>query len=1118
MLARVARAGILSALAVLFTLLGTPAPQAREASLRGAEMNGFGRIALEFDQTTKVSARVANGILVISFSEPVTLRGERLAAELPSYVSIVRRDPDGTGLRLALTSVFRPSVLEAGERVFIDLLPRNWTGLAPGLPQDVVTELARRAREAESQVRDESRRRQNEPPKPLAVRIAQLPTLTRAVFIPPKIAPVSFRTSGNEVSLHFDAPLTLEAGKLKPQLGAAVRAISAQPANGALVVKLTLEPGYEARGFREDETFVVDLAKPKPAAPSEALGTEAQGAAGQPATLSNVAQAGAAAVPPPRPAAGLVRPAVTVAPDGLRIVFPFTAATAAAAFERGGVATLLFHTSEAIEFPSLPAGALGHANRVEVAREGALAVVRLTLSEPQLIGFAPEEDRWVLTLGEKGVAASEPLTLTRSVGEAGLISLAVPLADPSGVHWLRDPQSGERLAVATAFGPTRGMSKPQTFVEFRLLPTAHGVVVAADADDLNVLSGPKGLLIGRSSGLALSPPGLSFGPEPTRPSDRLVIGRDESKERLGNVFDRYRALMRAVVEADGSGLSPARVELARFLVTIGMNAEAAGILDYAVQQDPALLRQTHALLLRGIAAAQMRRPGEARKALSAELLVENYEAVLWRAVLDAHASRWRQALSGFQRANLVLDLYPDELQGPIRLLAVRAALDMQDHRYAENELMAVHQLAAGTYSAQEAALLTARLNEAAGKLEDAAEAYRKLAMEAERPVAAEATARWVALAVRTRSMPHDEAIARLETLSFAWRGDEVEIATIGQLGRLYAEAGRWREAFTMAVRANRFFPDHEISRALHEGTGQLFDDLFLTGKGETLSRVDALALYFDFKQFTPIGRRGDEIVRRLADRLVELDLLEQASDLLHYQVEHRLTGAARATVAARLATINLMDNKPAAALAALHGTRLPELPLPIRRARMLLEARALSDVSRTDLAIEVLQGESGAEIDRLRADIYWTGRRWREAGEAHEELAGTRWQGPEPLPERTRLDVMRAAVAYSLAGEKLALDRLRAKFATKMADSADARTFAFLMRPDSAGTRAFRDIARTVTSADTLTDFLDEYRKRYPDAAASERRRATPEAASSPEPPARPHAQRAPGSAPAPNG
>ena len=277
--------------------------------------------------------------------------------------------------------------------------------------------------------------------------------------------------------------------------------------------------------------------------------------------------------------------------------------------------------------------------------------------------------------------------------------------------------------------------------------------------------------------------------------------------------------------------------------------------------------------------------------------------------------------------------------------------------------------------------------------------------------------RWVTLALAEGAMQPDEGIARLETLAVAWRGDEIEAGALGQLGTLYAGAGRWRDAFTAARRASRIFPDHDLTRALHEDTGRLFEDLFLSGKGESLARVDALALYFDFKEFTPIGRRGDEIVRRLSDRLVELDLLDQAGDLLWHQVEHRLSGAARATVAARLATVRLMDGKPQAALQTIQATRLPELPAAIKRARILLEARALSDLSRTDLALDVIAGESGPEIDRLRADILWTGRRWRDAGEEHERLVGTRWQDSEALGDRERRDVLRAAIAYSLADE-----------------------------------------------------------------------------------------------------
>ena len=158
------------------------------------------------------------------------------------------------------------------------------------------------------------------------------------------------------------------------------------------------------------------------------------------------------------------------------------------------------------------------------------------------------------------------------------------------------------------------------------------------------------------------------------------------------------------------------------------------------------------------------------------------------------------------------------------------------------------------------------------------------------------------------------------------------------------------------------------------------------------------------------------------------------------------------------------------------------------------EARALSDLSRTDLALQNLDGEGGPEVDRLRADILWAGRRWREAGEAHEALVGIRWQGTQPLGDADRADLLRAAIAYGLGDEALALDRLRAKFSAKMADSADARTFALLTAPNASGTPAFREAARRAASADTLAAFFAEYRRRYPETAVPDRPAAPAEA------------------------
>ncbi len=151
-----------------------------------------------------------------------------------------------------------------------------------------------------------------------------------------------------------------------------------------------------------------------------------------------------------------------------------------------------------------------------------------------------------------------------------------------------------------------------------------------------------------------------------------------------------------------------------------------------------------------------------------------------------------------------------------------------------------------------------------------------------------------------------------------------------------------------------------------------FDSLFLGGKGDALPPIEALGLFYDYRDLTPIGRRGDEMIRRLADRLVSVDLLDQAAELLQHQVDHRLQGAARAQVATRLAVIYLMNRKPRPrARRRLQTTRTAELSNELRDQRLLLEARALSDTGRHDLALELIANINSHEAIRLRSDILW---------------------------------------------------------------------------------------------------------------------------------------------------
>ena len=74
---------------------------------------------------------------------------------------------------------------------------------------------------------------------------------------------------------------------------------------------------------------------------------------------------------------------------------------------------------------------------------------------------------------------------------------------------------------------------------------------------------------------------------------------------------------------------------------------------------------------------------------------------------------------------------------------------------------------------------------------------------------------------------------------------------------------------------------------------------------------------------------------------------------------------------------------------------------------------------------------------------------------------------------------MRAAIAYSLAGDETSLDRLRTRFEPKMKSSPDASAFAVVTQNIDLQGVAFRDLAGKIASVDTLEAFMQDFKKRF---------------------------------------
>jgi len=1104
-------------LAALALAAGLDAPAlAASATMRGEAMPaGFGRVSLAFDEPTQTRIRVANGVLIVAFGSPVRVDIARIARELPNYVSVARIDPDGRGMRFALTQPYKANLIEAGDKAFIDLLPQNWAGVMPGPPPEAIAELTERLRIAEAKAR-EAARQPAAPPALLTMRSASLPTLERLIFKAPAETKLLSELSDGTLKLVFDKPMNVEAGEIRNALPPDVALSALDAGKDALSLTLALPKDWQARSFNDESGLVVDLLRPAkigalslpdldkpqpPAAPTPAPATlePAKPALAQPVMQpATPAPQPAAVAPTPEPPPG----AVAISAAETRLDFRFPRRTGAAAFLDAGVMTLVFDTRDTID-PARLSGLLPKLiEESSVTREGRVTLVRLRLAGQPLTRFFDDGNGWSLDLGEDAGKPAAVIEPQRSMDERGQTILAVPLAGLTGIHWLESGPAGLPIAIATTTGPVLLTPKPYQFVEFGLLQTAQGLAVQPRSDDIAVRAGTEQVRISRTGGLTVS---LDVA-EPNRRQAEAQTEKNESpplldgdawaKLRLGNLRDRARALMLDVTDASRGRKSDARLTLARFYVANGLMPEAAGPLGAMMADDSAMRGNREALFLQGVIAARMHRDQDAISAFNAEAIKGDIETGLWRALVEQRLNRNAQAMVGFRRAEAVLDRYPVDLQGEFREAMARAAFATQDMGVGERQVQALTDMPRGSFDQERLALLQAQLDDASGRPEAAMNGYKALFDAKSRPVAAEAQLRAVRLAdaeKRTDLKP-EEAIARLETVSVIWRGGRLEIEALAELGRLYADQQRWRDAFLIARRANENFPDDPLTRRMHDETAQRFAELFAGSGLGNLPRIETLALFYDFKEFLPIGRRGDEITRLLADRLVELDLLDQAAEILRYQMDRRLTGAARSTVATRLAMIDLMNGKPAEAVRAINATRLVELPADVKRARLLLEAKALSDLSRTDQALEMLEGERGAEVDRLRADIYWTGRRWREAGEAYERILDESWRGDAALADAERADVMRAGVSYVMANEALSLDRLRSKFAPKMARSADARTFAFVTGANRSRAADIREMARATANADSVSEFLKAYRERYPGLSAAMRKPQQPTA------------------------
>lgn len=1069
--------------------LVVPAGAQEQGQLFATQENGYARLILSFpsrDTLPEYSMRIENGVLSIEFAEQVSIILPDVGTTMAPYLSVARVDPDGRGLRMGLRSAFNFNRIEAGEKLFIDLLPTTWQGMPPALPQDVIDELAERARLADIRAERERKAAEVIELSPAAsVRIGRNPTFLRVQFDWNVPTVAEYVQEGESSKIAFEWPVGVDLLDLAVDLPPEIASVeSAVNPDGALVT-LSLAKGVTPRFYEiSPRQFVLDIdiagnGRPSITSASLADGV-AQQAAAEPQAAGGPERADVGMLYPDK-AARTITPFVSVLGSTVRVVFPFEQDTPAAVFRRGDTVWMIFDTVSGILPPNQSEQLDALASEFAVVASGDTQVVRVELSQDRLATLGSEGMAWVLSLGDIMLTPTEPIDLSRRRDIEGDFEVVADVARPGRIHDFRDPLVGDMLKVVTAYPPARGVIRTLDYVDFSALRSVHGLVIKPKSPDLQVGIEANLAVVSTAGGLTVSaadgPRAVGSGVTEALRGSFVDLGALEQKD-YGAFNDQVATLLAEAAAKEGRARDMARLDLAQYYVANQFAYEALGVLDVLETELKAEDLTRRLRITRAIADTLAARPNDALGILNSAASGQEVDALVWRTMARVDSYDYKGARTDAVEANGVIENYPLWVRNRFYFAATRAAVETDDLTLAERFLDQIDFASLSPDDASLYHLLSGRVDEGRGRLSEAIDTYGQVIAADIRPTRAEAIYRTLKLLDQQGTLNLAKAIDTLSAEALLWRGNALEADMQTMLADFYFRDAKYRQGFETVRQAVANYPESPPVNALRDRAQQVFGELFLDGAANSLGPVDALGLYYDFRQLTPPGARGDEMIRNLARRLVRVDLLGQAAELLQYQLENRLRGVARTQIAADLAVIYLADRKPQDALRVLNSTRLPGVPNSLQRQRRVLEARAMIDGGRDQLALDLLRDMDGRDVTLLRIDAHWKAKRYDQAAEMLEALYATQ-PGASPLSREARMGLIKAAVGFALANDAFGLSRLRSKFGDAMVTSPEWPMFDLVTSRIEITSMEFKAVAAQVSGLDGINAFLSSYRETY---------------------------------------
>ncbi len=1071
------RALLLGTVAAIALQVTAQAADSVPATATGTLTSDYARIAFQWPERVRFSTRSNGTQLILTFDKPTDASVDGVLASLRPIVKNAQQSEDGRSFIFTLDKPYATRTFMSGNVAGVDLLGAKKSEAPPPAETKSPQRTEQNAPKALITAKPEST-------KPVAPEkaAAKLPTTPSEAASKPNIVKLTKAPDST------NKPKVMEAS---PSAGAEIKPAQTAPSAPAAVPPTTASASASApTATANPVTTTAAPATPTttatPAANTVAPPASAPVSANAPAVpgVAPVTAPVAATVTAPSAPAVSVPPKSAAVPDGVQMRFAMPDRTSAAVFERGESLWIVFGRSLALDMETLKKQLPDAITQIESIPTERATVLRLQQRAPVFphVTKVDGSHDWMVVFANRPARLEQRVRVRFNTEPPLKPHIVLPVLDASDTVTVRDPIVGDSIQVVPVFTSGLGITPERNFAELELLETAQGIAIIPRSDTTRISPQRNGLKLTASEGISLSKelPRLAMDELP----DNVIAGgptlfpyANWKLKNEGDFFKERQRLTQQMVFGPKENADFARLRLLQLYLAQGLFAEALGLANDIRNENPAFYTSEKVSAYRGAANFMMYRLQDAALDFAASEIASDAEIELWKQAIGEMQGDPTKRFDFMAYNDSYISKYPPSFRQKLAIIGGDLAINRSEFNTALKIFDTLNKDKILAPIQPYVDFMIGKVSAETGQIDTAVSLWEGLTKNLnDNFIRARAEFALVNLLLQEARITPDEAIKRLDRNRIVWRGDGLELNLLLLLGKLQLDAKNWTEGLRTYRDIVTYYPTVPEALPTAQKMAETFNFLFNQGGADTMPPLDALSLFYEFRELTPIESEGDRMIRNLADRLVSVDLLGRAAELLDHQVRYRLQREERSRTGTKLALIYLLDRKPESALQTLELTGYGQNPPELQRTRNQIAAAAYTEIKDYDSALKVLEGDQSMEGMKARLNIYWDEKNWKEVINVAESMLSNRNDPSAPLNTSEADAVLKLATAYVFQRDISQLQYLKDYFTPLMKDNKEFDTFAFIT--SGSEPMDYRDMNQLTQEISSIQDYLGNYRSR----------------------------------------